>query len=287
MKNTRTSKNTRTLILFGIVAMAAGMAQAGTPITTCGYQITAPGDYEVTNDLISCSTNYGIDIEASHVVVHVNGHVISSIPGNSGSHGFLINNNGTANPLTAIQIVGSGLIEGWQEGIDTFNTISKFLVQDLTIASNSDRGLNLRTSSQVTFSLNVVARNSGAGVYIDAGSTQVNVENNEFTANGQGIYVHGNSNGNQFSLNVVAGNLGDGVVVDGSSNNNVQLNSTVGNATSGIHVLAGATGNTIHANTSSSNGSTSGYDMQDDNSACGSDLWYLDTFFTSNQSCIK
>jgi parallel beta-helix repeat protein len=280
-------RNKRTFILFGFAVIAAGMAQAGTPITTCGYVITAPGDYTVMNNPTSCSTNFGIDIEASHVVVQVNGHIISSVPSNGGSHGILVNANGGTNTLTGIQIIGPGLIEGWQEGIDTFNPISNILIQGLTLASNTDRGMNLRTSSQVTFAQNVVARNSGAGVYVDGGSTQVNIISNEFTANGQtGLYLHGNSNGNQISLNVVAGNAADGIVVDGSSKNTVQLNTTVANGGSGMHVLSGATANAIHDNLSTANGTTSGYDLEDDN-ACGSNTWNQDVFFTSNQSCIK
>jgi hypothetical protein len=46
-------RNIRTFILFGLAVIAAGMAEAATPITTCGYVITAPGNYTVMNNLAS------------------------------------------------------------------------------------------------------------------------------------------------------------------------------------------------------------------------------------------
>src|SRR5438132_10326503 len=69
----------------GILALLAAVpmsllgvapAHAATQISSCPYTITAPGTYQVTQDLI-CPGGTAITINASKVALHLNGHTLS------------------------------------------------------------------------------------------------------------------------------------------------------------------------------------------------------------------
>jgi hypothetical protein len=58
-----------------LALLAVAPARAATQISSCPYTITAPGTYQVTQDLTCGGT--AITILASKVAVHLNGHTIS------------------------------------------------------------------------------------------------------------------------------------------------------------------------------------------------------------------
>jgi len=67
-------------IVAGLAAAlaGAGAARADTPITTCGYNITAPGSYVLAADIGPCSGN-GINVKVSNVNLMLNGYSITGL----------------------------------------------------------------------------------------------------------------------------------------------------------------------------------------------------------------
>jgi hypothetical protein len=95
-----------------LAALAGAQAWAVTPITSCPFTISAPGNYVVTADLLPCP-NGGIYIQVSNVTVNLNGHIIAGPPI---ANGIVVNPGGSPR-LNQIGISGPGLIQGFQQGI--------------------------------------------------------------------------------------------------------------------------------------------------------------------------
>ena len=76
------------VVLLGVLAALAGtQARAVTPIASCPFAITAPGNYVVTADL-TCAAN-GISITSGDVTLNLNGHIITG-PGLTATIGIYL-----------------------------------------------------------------------------------------------------------------------------------------------------------------------------------------------------
>ena len=84
--------------------------------------------------------------------------------------------------------------------------------------------------------------------------------------------------------NIVDGNQLFGIVLFNASGEQIYDNRVYGNHSSGVRAEAGSTGNVFKDNIAEGN---TGYDLEDDNSGCETNTWHDNTFFFSNESCIK
>jgi copper-binding protein NosD len=285
------------LAAFSITLLWASPAKAGTTITqnTCPVIIISPGEYDLATDVACPPLGDGIDILASDVTLHLNGHTISTVGGNC-SDGAGIHVMGTPLvPLAGVRILGPG-------------TITNF--GNFTGLPNAGFLAEFSAGSFVKF-VTVTADCAGVpgGFWIESSSSMWKLDSNvvsESVTGGSGIFVEGNDNDlirnnvNKMivlfgSSNTVVNNSAhddrNGILVNtGSNNNEIDANTTDSNSFRGIWILKGATGNNVTGNNSFNNAT---FDMEDDNPNCDSNKWRGNHFNTSlsppttNPSCIN
>lgn len=131
------------LAAISIHLPSAPPAQAGTTITqsTCPVVIALPGEYDLATDVGPCLDD-GIDITASGVTLHLNGHTITyasrcDFP-LAGIHVGLP----TPTPmLSRVRVLGPGTIRNFQFGFLAENSAGsfvKFVTVDNTQCSGGD-----------------------------------------------------------------------------------------------------------------------------------------------------
>ena len=240
-----------------------GHAAPPTAITTCPFVITEPGQYYLANDLLGCRGPgieiVGIDIQASHVHLRLDGHTIS------GFSPFTIGVGIHAIDQTDILIQGPGTITGFPNGL---------------LFSNVDFSTVIR----------VTAPGNRAGFRVSGGSNNL-FQGNEVTSNDRfgGIEIVGSSENKVISNLVVADNFFSlGIALYGGANlNEVHANIVTGTTfppTKGIFVQRFSTQNNITGNTALGND----LDMEDENPDCDENQWRGNRFDTALPiSCIQ
>lgn len=308
------------LVVLSTPFLWGDQARAGTTIMqtnpscagTGGITITQPGEYVLGGDVTCLMPGDGIDIEASGVTLHLNGHTISGMctapplfPSSSGIH---VNSTGLPT-LTMVRILGddqtvSGFqISGFQNGIvadKSAGSFAKFVA--ITSACQDATGISIKSpSSQWKLDRNAVAFSPPApgqlslGISLEVGADDNDLVLNNVTSANQGISVFSNNNtivNNTANMNT-AGPTCHGIHVEGASNS-LHANTTDNNAI-GIFVEDSAVMNTISGNTSLGNTTPCSntpvpYDMDDENklpTACDNNKWTGNHFMTANQSCIN
>jgi parallel beta-helix repeat protein len=299
-------------ILIALARTAVPAQAAFKNITTCnpalavssgGSLINSSGDYQLTGNLTQSTVNTDcILITVSNVSLKLNDHQISG-PGVIGN-GAGIDINPPTGRVNHVAIEGPGLIQGFGEGV-SFNNADYSQVGLVTAANNVDHGIHGFVVTYLTVSSNVLVRNGLFGLSLNV-SFSGTIQNNEASGNGAatglgtchcgagGIELL-SSDANTVNNNTANGNgpqsgspplEGDGIYIWGSSNENrVYGNTTDGNIFDGIQIDNFSSGNQVFNNTSSvGNGA---YDLEDDHSACGTDFWGSNTFFTKSQACIN
>jgi hypothetical protein len=282
-----------------VLAAIAVPARAQLAITTCnpamaapaGSLISTPGNYQVTADLTSVLGDC-IVITASNVSLKLNGHIITG----PGPASVGINVNPPSGRVDHVGISGPGLIQGFTNGVAMNNT-DYSQVSQVTASHNSANGINGAGSAFLAVSSNVLTGNGIWGLLL-TNLTNSTISFNEMTGNGisptapaaGGMRITGSAD--TVNNNIAIGNgsttvpaaFNAGIVI-GSTNTRVTSNITDGNVRIGILVLADATSNQIFRNTSSVGNSAA--DLEDDNTACDSNLWSDNSSFFRNQACVK
>jgi len=287
------------VVLTGVLAALAGaQAWAAIPIATCGFTISAPGNYVVTTDLMCTGLGEdGIDITASNVSVNLNGHIIT---GPAAAHaGFGIFVNPAVGPrLNHVGISGPGVIQGFTTGI-YIQSSDYAQVTQTTLAGNAVVGMLATNITYLTVGGNVIGGNEGntggPGLLLNQ-STAAQVNGNQVVGNKANGIVLQSGDSNEITGNVASGNGGSGILLGPDTaafpltNSRVSSNTTNVNGASGIQVLnltPAASGNEIFSNTQSVGNTV--WDLEDDNLVppCGTDFWSGNVHFTANQACVK
>jgi parallel beta-helix repeat protein len=282
-------------LLIGLASTLLGAvpAQAATKISSFGYVITAPGTYQVTQDL--SGSGDAITVSASNVDLHLGGHTLS---GDGSGVGIHVQG---ASPVYNVSI-DHGTVQGFQDGIFLGFFALNCKVTSVTASGNTDIGIFLTHANASTVTDNTTSQN-GTGIELDASNGNT-VTRNTTDGNFAGIDVSDNSTGNTVSRNTATGNPGQGIrLLGGPTQNTVQDNTCSGN---GVGIAVGAYGNdganqnTIQNNTvnfnytgiqveqNCSNNSLQGntaltnanVDLEDDNPGCDSNVWTGNKFAT-------
>ncbi len=125
-----------------------------------GLLINAPGSYFLTGNIIGTSGNNGIEINANHVTLDLNGFALLGVPG---SLDGIVVTGGTRLNIS----VFNGTVRGWgDDGIDAGGAINSNF-SDLRLNSNAGDGIRLR---QGTLSRLSVRGNGLDGVDVGEGS---------------------------------------------------------------------------------------------------------------------
>jgi len=278
-----------TLAALSITLLWASPAKAGTTITqsTCPVLIAQSGEYALGTDVGPCASGVdGIDIVASAVTLHLNGHTISGTAASgtcNSSNGIHVLGTPIV-PLTMVRILGSGTISNFGIGFLADNSAGSF-VKFTTVTANCpffSFGFVIdSSSSQWKLDSNVVREPgiSSLGIFLNGAA------DNDLVHNDVNDTMQLNNSSNNTVVNNVASDNFGGITLTGTStNNNIDANTTDNNSNgSGIWLFAGATGNNISGNKSFNN---LPFDMRDDNANCDNNKWTGNHFNTANQSCI-
>jgi len=258
-------------LLFAVQAWAADPI----PVTTCGTVISAPGTYQLVNDLVNCPQD-GIDIVSSDVHLILNGHQISgsggAAQGNVNTYGIAVG-IGVPTGVSNVKINGPATISNFGQGGVGFEGVSSSTVVGVTSTGNKF-GFNVNAAFGANnpslrsvgnkFNGNTATANAGHGFTLN-GADQNTFRGNDSSGNGSIFGAEG------FFLFDATGNIVEGNTFDQNSGAGV-----LAQAGSGIN-------NTIRGNTAQGN---AGFDLQDNNSGCAN-LWQGNNFGSANQPCIQ
>jgi hypothetical protein len=230
--------------------------------------ITQPGEYSLGTNVGPCDPlTDGIDILASNVTLHLNGHTIAGSC-DSSAIGIHVGVAMSPTALTQVRVLGTGTIIGFTNGFVADNSAGsfvKFVTVIPTCSSNFSFGFDIHApSSQWKLEGNVVLeeannRNNSAGIVLGRSASGVNDCDVVRNTVNDTISVHGD---NHIIVNNTANDNVGGLFVTGN-NNEIHANTTDNNTGSpGILLALGASGNFISGNTSLKN---TPFDMEDDN----------------------
>jgi len=191
-----------------------------TPITNC-TQITQPGEYRLTQDIIDSSASICIDIQSNDVILDCQGHIV----------------DGTRNLWTlGISISGSNvtikncIVRDWFDGI---HVSSNNTLLNITAYSNMDNGILVGGAYNTL--INVTSDSNGDGIYIQSGyNTLLNITatNNR----NYGVFIY---QGDNILSNIIANFNSYGIGVNGV--NNEIVNSIIqDNSQYGIYIVTGS-----------------------------------------------
>ena len=293
------------LAAISFILLCTCSAKAGTTITqsACPVIIAQSGEYDLATDVGPClpGTN-GIDIEASAVTLHLDGHnVIGSVSPTAcnTSLGIHVGLPAPTPMLSMVHVLGDGTISNFRVGFLAENSAGSFVkfVKVTGACTAFTVGFEiLGPGGQWKLQKNVV-REPGAtstGIFV-AGFTSANVpvavDDNDVVGNDVNDTIQfSNSNNNTIVNNTANDNQG-GIAIGvtafrvTSSNNEVHANTTNNNSSGGgLTVAVGSLANNITGNSAFNNPP---FDMQDDNPNCGTNKWEGNHFNTASQSCIQ
>ena len=231
----------------------------------------APSNVITRNSIGTQGTNTAIP-NASGVVVSASGTTVGG--SGSGDGNFISANTGRGISVNApgTQVLGNRI------GVTTSNhALPNATGVDVTVGPNTIGGTTGTTpGGACTGACNVISGNSGDGVHLELGVSQVTVAGNMVgldqagstsIPNGTGIEVQGSSNtvgGTAAGAgNVISGNSGTGVLIDGLPSNplptlNLVQGNRIGTTTGGTAALGNLQGVAIFDATTNTIGGTTG-----------------------------
>jgi parallel beta-helix repeat protein len=277
-----------------MLLLCASSAKAGTTITqsTCPVVIAQSGEYDLGTDVGPCLPGVdGIDIVASAVTLHLNGHTITGSAiatacdvGNGINVGLPV----PALLLSQVHVLGDGTISNFRIGFRAENSAGSF-VKSVTVTGACANVVSfgfqiLSPGGQWKLQGNVV-REPGA---TSEGILLQGVDDNDLVRNDVndtiGIFDSSNNTIVNNTANDNQGGIFVGTIVTGSNNNEIHANTTSNNSLGGgLTIALGSTGNNVTGNTAFNN---KPFDMEDDNPACDSNKWEGNHFNSANQPCI-
>ena len=294
IRNARPSVNLVAAISF--ILLCTSSAKAGTMITqsTCPVVILQSGEYDLATDVGPCLPGVdGIDIVASGVTLHLNGHnIIGSADPTvcNASDGIHVGLPAPTPMLSQVRVLGPG-------------TISNFGAPSASAGFFAENS----AGSFVKF-VTVTCPVGSVGFFIAGPGGQWKLQGNvvrEGPPNDFCNILLINADDNE----LVGNNLNNAICI--SSSNNTVVNNTINDGANGIETRGLTTNNEIHANTINNNKPFSGitiaasstannitgnksfgnspYDMEDDNPGCDSNKWEGNHFDagSASQSCIN
>jgi parallel beta-helix repeat protein len=195
------------LLSFALLASRAGAGEAF--ISSCGTVITQPGTYHIANDLTCVSDRYAIEIEASNVELHFDGHTLTG--GGIGTSGSGVGVGTASASISNVRIMGNGTVTGFGSAGIIVGNIGSFIfnvrIVNIT-ASNSGVGIQLHQTIDSALESNTANGNGNNGIELDALSNSAIIQSNQTDGNGNyGIKIARDSTDSMLRANKAHGNL--------------------------------------------------------------------------------
>lgn len=197
------------------------------------FKITKPGRYVLAGDVVGVAAKHGIEIEASHVTLEMNGFQIRGVGGSlSGIDG---NGTGPGSPTSASYVtLRNGVITAWGSNGVSANNAGAWIIEEVKFAGNTGTGITVnsgtvftrcyfysnsldgcQTSNHVEFYYCFASQNGGHGYAAGSDSAFVNCEAGSNAGSGIVVPLGGRVTGCTTTLNNSLGIiLGDGGSVD-------------------------------------------------------------------------
>jgi len=186
-------------------------APSYTEIRGC-TQITQPGEYRLTQDIIDSSVSTCIDIQADNVILDCQGHIIDGVNA-SNSHGIYIYNSWI---ITRNVTIKNCILTDWTYGIYIYNVYSNTL---LNLTTNYNYyGIYIDASDYNTLS-NIISNSNYYGISV-SNSNYDSLSNLTTDYNKFGIHVSSLSFSNIYNIRAEF-NVLDGVSIGNSKYNNI------------------------------------------------------------------
>jgi parallel beta-helix repeat protein len=219
----------------------ASVASGARPVTLlCGQVITK--DTKVANDLTNCPGN-GLVIGADNVKLDLNGHIIGGDGAGDDSGIDNTGHDGVTITRGSVTKFGLGvLIAGASENS----------IRQVSVSDSHHVGIVVSESVKVRLAKSSVVASSFAGILMERGSSQVEIEETTSAGNGlSGIAVLESSDV-EIAKNALTGNAA-GVGVEGSPRTRIERNSVTGNSEDGVLIREGSDHSLVSENTVTEN----------------------------------
>ncbi len=258
-----------------------------TAVTACGTLSGGDTIYYLTADLTETGTGTCITLSGTGSALLLNGHTISGPGGSSTGDGIHI--TGTSDVIEGF----NGTVQGFEIGI--IDTGGGSVGDDFNVTDNVT-GLELNSTATTRFVNFSSFDNTGNGVLIDDCGEHCSVLDFSSTDNGaNGVLIEGST----FPLAdvfVTTGNTGAGVFVGGTGTGPRNTHAVIADAFTSAPV--GVSDNTSYGIVIGTSDATSNdfvttveaddnlIDLYDENSTCGDDLWFNNSFTSSKAGTV-
>lgn len=151
----------RPLLTLCLAVLALAAAASAVPVTG-PVVITAPGTYELANDIAGAGEVAGIEVRASDVVIEGNGH---TLVGSSARDlpGILV--QGRTGVLADRVEIRNISLQDWQHGVHAIG-VSGLVLDEVTARENRDHGLYLFAVTNATVRNCTAVANLGTGLVL-------------------------------------------------------------------------------------------------------------------------
>ena len=253
-----------------------------TAVSACGTLATADTIYYLTTNLTETGTGTCITLSATGSALLLNGYNITG-PGAS-SIGDGIHITGTSDVVEGF----NSTISGFEIGL--IDTGGGSVGDDFNVTDNVI-GLELASSATTRFVNFSSFSNTGNGIFINGCGAHCSVLDFSSTDNGSnGLLIEGST----FPLAdvfIAVGNGGSGVQVGGTTSGNRNTHAVIADAflsspvgisdNTSYGVVIGTSDNTSNDFVTTVEASTNLIDLYDQNTTCGANLWFNNSFTSS------
>ncbi len=243
--------------LISLLVLSGGVG-AVTYVNSC-TDITSPGVYVLTANIINSTASTCINITSSDVVLDGAGYIVDGVDDYFSFAGIYV--HGTFGlPLVNVT-VKSVTVTDWNTGI-IYESVDNSTggIRNVTASSNLYEGIYLDSSSNIAIISNSVFENENAGISLLFSSSNI-LENNTANSNhGTGIYVSDSSDNNTI-INNNASNNWNGISLTFFSSGNILTNNIASNNYYGSGISLESSNNTIITNNTASNNGWVGMDI--------------------------
>lgn len=224
-------KRTISLALLSFAPLAIRVSADENVIDSCGTVITQAGKYHIAHDLTCASVLYAIDIEASDVELHFDGHSLTG--GGIGTTGSGVGVGTSQASISNVTIFGSGTVTGFGVagivvGTVVNSPIFNFRIVNIS-ANNNDVGIKLLQTIDGALISNTADNNRTNGIELEAISSDI-LRSNQTDRNGNyGIEIADGCTGSLLQANKAHGNLTLDLFDSGAGGDPFCLNTWKGN----------------------------------------------------------
>ena len=213
-------------VILGLFIFS-GVGEAAILIYGC-TNITAPGVYELAQDITDVTVVSCINITVSDVVLDCKGHTIQRTARETDTYGVYVKSSTTLTNVTIRNLK----VRWWDAGIYFENVQNGKIINNTAVGN--DNGIQLVSSDNNTITNNTLSNNVGFGLLID-NSNNNTIASNVIINNNFGIDVYASTNNTMANNTLTENSYGIKLSSSSSTNRDTNNNIVVGNVINGTY----------------------------------------------------